>query len=115
MNENAWYYDDVCRIVSSGIMQGDSGSFRPDDNITREEMALVARRVYTYKFNTVPNVTKTDGFTDYADISVWAYDAVMYCQNAGIVIGDQNGNFNPKNHMTRAEAAVIIERLMNLK
>ena len=115
VEKSAWYYNDVLKIYSIGIMKGENGAFRPNDKITREEMALTISRVYTYKFGTVPKSEEKTGFSDYKDIAQWAYDAVMYCANAGILKGDTNGAFNPKANTTRAEAAVVTERVINLR
>lgn len=38
---------------------------------------------------------------------------IIYCYRKGVLVGDNNGNFNPKSNLTRAEAATIISRIMN--
>lgn len=50
------------------------------------------------------------GFADDAKISSWAKDGVLAMQLAGLFRGDANGNFNPQNPITRAEAATIFAR-----
>ncbi|HHW00656.1 MAG TPA: S-layer homology domain-containing protein, partial [Clostridiaceae bacterium] len=52
-------------------------------------------------------------FTDEAEISGYAKEAVAAIQKAGIIKGTGDGRFAPKNNATRAEAAVIIYRLLN--
>lgn len=51
-------------------------------------------------------------FKDHDKIGKWAKEAVEKVSDAGIMLGDDNGNFNPKAPLTREEAAVIIERLL---
>ena len=51
-------------------------------------------------------------FKDEKSISKWAKDAVRKVSDAGIMIGDDLGNFNPKKNITREEVAVIIAKLL---
>ena len=51
-------------------------------------------------------------YNDDASIAGWAKDAVKKVADAGIMLGDENNNFNPRANLTRQEAAVIIERLL---
>ena len=43
----------------------------------------------------------------------WAKDAIERFSSTGIVVGDEQGNFNPDNPMTRAEFAVVLDRIMD--
>lgn len=54
-------------------------------------------------------------FKDDAKISKWAKDAVDAVSDAGIMVGDANGNFRPKDTLTREEAAVIVAKLLEKK
>ena len=49
---------------------------------------------------------------DYDNISDWAKEAVLNVYEKGIMLGDDQGNFNPKAPITRQEVAVIIDRLL---
>ena len=53
-----------------------------------------------------------NSYKDESDIAGWAKDAVKKVTDAGIMLGDENNNFNPRASLTRQEAAVIIERLL---
>ena len=44
--------------------------------------------------------------------SEWAYSSVKILSDAKIINGDENGNFNPDNSATRAEAAQLIYNLL---
>ena len=61
---------------------------------------------------TVPEEEKVEKYNDDASIAGWAKDAVKKVADAGIMLGDENNNFNPRANLTRQEAAVIIERLL---
>ncbi len=55
-----------------------------------------------------------DNMEKYKDdnkIANWAKESVYKVQELGIMLGDETGNFNPKNPLTREEAAVIIDRM----
>ena len=51
-------------------------------------------------------------YNDDSSIANWAKEAVKKVGQAGIMLGDENNNFNPRANLTRQEAAVIIERLL---
>ena len=54
----------------------------------------------------------TEDFEDYKDISDYAKNAVMEMKNAGIIYGKGNNSFDPKGTATRAEVAIMLERLV---
>lgn len=64
----------------------------------------------TYKGETkVANKTK---FKDEAKMSSWAIDSIKKASDAGVMNGDADGNFRPKDNLTREEAAVIVAKLL---
>ena len=52
-------------------------------------------------------------FKDNDKIAGWAKKAVDRVSDAGLMLGDDKGNFNPKSALTREEMAVILERLLD--
>ena len=102
----AWYAPYVEYCVQNGIIK--DGQFTNfDANITRGDMAVVFANILPeseYKAireKTLPDMT--------AEMQSAA--AVQKLANAGIVGGDDKGNFNPSNEITRAEACVIFTRI----
>ena len=89
------------------------GLFKPDREITREEMAAIL-----YRFATFLGVSAKDysndqlAYPDNSSISSWAMDAAKYCQQTGIIVGRDNGNFAPQGTATRAEVSAILERFI---
>ena len=55
---------------------------------------------------------KIQTIKDYDDVANWAKDAVQNVVDSGIMIGDDQGRFNPKANITRQEIAVVIDRLL---
>lgn len=51
-------------------------------------------------------------FKDIDDVSPWARESVLRVSEAGIMLGDDQGKFNPKAPVTRQEIAVVIDRLI---
>ena len=98
----------------AGIVQGGTdGRFRPNDPITREEMATMMLRAISYTNSQVSQSTAAlNKFADRGQISSWARSGVAACVNAGIIKGVTETRFAPKQNATRAEAAVMIKRLL---
>ena len=110
--ENAWYADYVQTALRLGLISEDK-LFRPNDNITREEVAKIL-------LNTAELKEKADipeeyelSFGDASEISDWAKEYVRGCAYLKMFVGDENGCFNPKNSLTRAETAMVVFRYLN--
>ena len=84
-------------------------SFGVDNAITRAEaVALMGRLIAKGESGTL-------NFTDNADIPDWAKNEVGACVSKGIINGMDDGSFAPNKSLTRAESAIIIDKLMELK
>ncbi|MFC5401765.1 SwmB domain-containing protein [Cohnella soli] len=101
-------------VSTAGIVQGDSsGKFRPNDPITREEMATILVRAMKYAgYQTSPSSTALNSFKDKSKISSWAKDGVAISVTAGFIKGNTPTTVNPKANATRAEAAIMIKRFL---
>lgn len=110
--EDSWYRPYVMLAYTANLITGDGGYFRPNDNMTRTELAVIADRVCKYKgIETTPN--KEVFFEDDSEIQEWAKENVYGAAGLGIVQGSEN-KFNPKSYTTRAQTAAVIRRLYNL-
>lgn len=104
-----WYYDYVALLSGKGIIQGNpDGSFAPDHQITRQDMALILVRAAESKGIVLKDSGIQPSFTDAAEIDEYAADAVSALQRAGILSGNPDGGFAPKANLTRAEACKVI-------
>ena len=114
--EGQWYTDAVAWASEKGIVMGyGDGNFGVSDRITREQMAMMIYR-YMQKYGTEPTVVSMTGpgYGDAAQISAWALDGISYSYEARLMTG-RNGNlFEPQGRATRAEMAVILERISEL-
>jgi N-acetylmuramoyl-L-alanine amidase len=105
---NEWYYDSLKWGVANGIITGyDDNTFKAGKEISREEAAVILSRCV----NIDSNENGVD-FKDGSNISAWAKDGVDLISKIGIMKGDDNGNFNPKKSLTRAETAVIADSIL---
>lgn len=103
-----WAKDSIATAQAYGIISGYSDTkFGPNDNITREQMAVMITKA--------ANLAAKDNaktFTDSAKVSAWAKDAVIAASSNGIISGYPDGSFKPKANATRAEAASMIVKIM---
>lgn len=121
VSPTAWYNQIVGTAYHYGLMKGDGRRFRPNDPITREEMAVVlvnASRTLDMKIlgmkmsHTAASVVAHPSFADSAQISAWAKDAVAQAQTQGWISGMGNNMFAPKNKTKRAEAAAVLYKVV---
>ncbi|MDD3169078.1 MAG: S-layer homology domain-containing protein, partial [Eubacteriales bacterium] len=113
-----WYDGYVKTAAEYGIITGySSGNFGPKDAITREQaMTMIARAMDITGLNTQFTSTERDqllaGFGDETKTVDYARNSIAACIKTGVVSG-RNGNLiAPKENITRAEVAVIVERLL---
>ena len=112
---NAWFNPYVDWASKTGITSGTSNAtFAPNDNITREQMAVMIERFCEYKQFSLNNNKEVINFTDNSHISSYAQNAVTKVQQAGIINGRTDGSFAPKDNATRAEAAQIIYTMLTI-
>ena len=99
--------------ANNGIVFGiDSATFKPNDNITREQMAAIICRYADYAGIKLSDDAPAAAFADSAQISKYAVDYVTALQRAGIICGKQNadGSFSyyPKSFATREQACKVL-------
>lgn len=110
VSSNAWYGNAVSWAYTNNLVSGVSDtSFAPNTPITREQAAVMLARYL--KFSGVALESGTPDFQDTASISGYAKESVGAMQKAGLLSGDNVGNFRPNAQITRAEIASIFMRL----
>lgn len=102
-----WATNAINLVSSSGIMKGyEDGSFKPNQTITRAEMAtILSRLVANGQGNAV-------SFSDIA--GHWAQAAIEMTAKAGMITGYEDGTFRPNQTLTRAEAVTIVNRALGI-
>jgi hypothetical protein len=111
-----WYGKPVAIAAKAGLVNGyDDGSFKPNNRITREEMAVMLTRAVEYAGTKMDakDLEETLGrFKDGDKIKKWAQEQVAAAANAQIIRGYNDGSFAPDHDATRAEAAAMLLRTL---
>lgn len=109
VNPNTYYGPYVAWSKKQGLAHGYGGNFRPKDSMTREEMAKVFQDYLKAEKKLSKREKRT--FKDQKKISSWAKESVDTLTSQGILVGDQKGNFNPKQTLTRAQVAQVLYQI----
>ena len=114
VDEDAWYKKYVNTAYKNNIVNGVSISeFGVSQNILRQDMAVMIYNGFKH-YLTNDSVENGILFDDTEDISDYATEAISKLSGLGIINGKDNNRFEPKATATRAEAAVIIARALDL-
>ena len=88
-----------------------NGKVRPQNNITRAEVATIFFRLLTDDVRD-ENLTKTNRYSDVAATS-WYNTAVSTLRSMGIITGYPDGTFGPQRDITRAATMTLVNRVLN--
>lgn len=113
-SQMAWAAPHIEAAYRAGIVQGNKGLFKPDDVITREQMATMLVRALAYK-NQHTKGNEPITFADESAIAPYAREHVQLAASLQLIRGTVvNGKlvFKPKANATRAESAVMLYRLL---
>lgn len=113
VGSGSYYADAVRWAANKGIVLGyGDNTFRPNQNITREQLATILYRYIEYKGKGfVGNWDYDLRYSDVSDISAWALEAVSYLTLKNIIVTENTSVLNPDADASRAEAAVCLHRL----
>jgi len=107
---DAWYADAVYWAAKEGIVTGyGGGRFRPEDPITREQLAVILCR-YSGSPETEANAVD---FSDASSISDCALEAIRWAVANEVIPGHTNGTLEPKGTATRTQTAQMLINLFN--
>ncbi|MDR0931302.1 MAG: S8 family serine peptidase [Clostridiales bacterium] len=117
VRSDQWYAMYIDWASARGITGGyEDGEFRPNNLITRQEMAIMLVRFMEYKgikLNGVSLDVSMD-FGDIDDIASWAKGAMQSMVSVGIINGDDLGNCNPLRNGKRCETAAMLSRIRKI-
>ena len=118
VKETDWYSGAIHTAHAYGLLNGyTDGSFRPNEKITREQaMVIIARAMGITGLKGKLPAQSADvvlqAFGDADQASGWAIAGIADAVQAGIVHGRSTGSLAPQETISRAEAAAMIERLL---
>ena len=111
--DDMWYTDAILWAVENDIVLGfGNGRFRPNDNITRQDLVVILYRYAGLAKVNLPETLEYQVFRDEADIAGYAKEAIEVFLKAGIITGKPGNLFDPKGTATRAEVAAMLHRFI---
>ncbi len=106
--DGKWYTEAIRWAASEGIISGfGDDTFRPEDIITREQMAAMLYFYEEYK-NGDHTVDAELTFTDSGEVSSWANEAVVWCVGKDLIHGKGDNAFDPRGTSIRAQLATLL-------
>jgi chitodextrinase len=115
--KDAWYAKNADEASRLGLVRGYGGLFRPYDTLTREEMVILMDRFYHLQTASSTGPSKTDlsvlhRFKDIGTLSEEAKQAFSEAVTQGWIIGETKDTMVPEGTATRAQAAVVMLRVL---
>lgn len=103
--ESHWAKASIDQATGSGLMDGyPDGSFKPEQTITRAEMASIAAKL---------KASAAAGSGSFSDTAGhWAAASIEQAKAAGVISGYEDGTFRPEKTLTRAEAVTMLNKLL---
>ncbi|KEQ27953.1 S-layer protein [Paenibacillus tyrfis] len=119
INSSAWYAGVVASASKAGIINGyEDNTFRPDAQITREELAAMIIRSLNYAgvASEVSESNQAQQLAKFKDSSkiVWAKKEIAAAVNAGIINGLTDDTIGSAEKATRSQAATMLKRYLKL-
>ncbi|WP_256761019.1 S-layer homology domain-containing protein [Cohnella sp. WQ 127256] len=104
-----WAQKAVAQAVQANIIKGNQdGSFRPNAEVTRAEMAVMIANALGQPIE----ANATTSFADDKGIPAWAKGSVAIVKQAGIVQGNSDNKYAPQSNATRAEAVTVLLKML---
>ncbi|WP_238177842.1 DUF5018 domain-containing protein [Paenibacillus contaminans] len=116
----AWFNNVVHTAYTYRLLDGfEDGTFHPQDTITREQAMILLSRAMTLTGlkAKMPDQAADEAllpYTDAASVSDWALEGIADSIQAGVIQGRSGARLAPQDFVTRAEAATIVQRLLQL-
>lgn len=102
-----WAENAISLVTASGYMEGyEDNSFKPDQNISREEVSKVLAIMKLKEDVTLIEIVEFNDITN----DKWSYEYIIKIAKYGIVKGYEDGSFRPQNSISREEMAVMLTR-----
>ena len=109
---SAYYNTAISWAAENGIVKGyDSKTFRPNANVTREQLAAILYRYAEYMNLSTRGASNLTKFDDYYSIGTWARDSLAWANYHGLINGVDSYRIDPKGNPTRAQLAAILHRI----
>ncbi len=106
-----WYATAVNWAANVGVVNGyEDNTFRPNQPITREQLAAILMNYSAYKGQDVSARADLDNYTDQP--SAWATETMSWAVAEGLISGVTADQLQPQGNATRAQVAAILQRFL---
>ncbi|MFB4165190.1 S-layer homology domain-containing protein [Alteribacillus sp. JSM 102045] len=105
VDESHAAYPYIAAVAEEGIMNGSDGNFRPNETLSRAQMAVVLSQAFD--LNEKEDISFSDVSEDY-----WAFSSIQRLAANRITSGLSDGSFGPGENTTRAQFSVFLARAM---
>ncbi|MGN7411165.1 S-layer homology domain-containing protein, partial [Paenibacillus sp. SAF-068] len=118
VKQTDWYNSQISTATAYGLIDGmGDGTFRPNEKITREQAMVIVTNAMKItglkdKFSVQSAESVLRPYADAYTSSEWAQNSIAENIQAGIIMGRSGTQLAPKKHITRAEVAAVIQRLL---
>lgn len=113
---NDYFASAVAWAQRTGVVNGmGNNTFKPYNNITREQLATMLYRYARYKQMNTSAQGNLSKFKDVSDISDYAGSAISWAVGSGIINGITSVKLSPKGTATRAQSAVMLQKFESLR
>lgn len=111
VSQGAWYAEGIRWAASQKIVTGADGMFRPDEPVTRQDLAVMLDRWQQSEGVELDQSGEAPAFADNDQIAAYAAESVYRMQKAGVINGI-DGSFQPKGTATRAQLCKMLAGLV---
>lgn len=111
-----WAAQYIEAAARAGIVLGNTdGTFRPEDEISRQDTALMAIRAVKYEdASLLAGLNLSHKYADQDKVQEYAREAVAQAYALGLMTGRDNNVFAPREDIKRGEIAVVLHRSLTL-
>ncbi len=114
VDESSEHYEELASAYNAGIVSGGGdGSFNPDSSVTKEQMSAILANAMTQYDDKQLNEEVRGVLASASDadlISDWADDDIALLIELGVIDGE-SGAINPKQELSKEEAASILKKI----
>ena len=116
VDDSYYYAKEIAIGKALGILNGvGDNKYEPDAPISRQDLMVICTRGMKLVKELNLDTSKLNAFADSGLIADYAREGITGMVTEGIVKGNTDGRVNPLGNTTRAEAAVIMDRILNWK
>ena len=112
--DDEWFATAVNWAASVGVVNGfEDNTFRPNDAITREQLAAILCNYAAWKGEDVSARAELSRYSDAAAVSSWATDVMRWAVAENLISGVTTDELQPQGAATRAQVAAILQRFLS--